>query len=122
METLGAFVARFTGLIGCYHHKCNSEIYSLKRNDTMIRGRMGVFAWVQERKRKNVFEVSTYKILGDGCNVSYLADKVVPEMHYVSKKKDGGEGTGIVFYVQKGSGGKDYEKAVKALKAINSLK
>ncbi|MDP1833091.1 MAG: hypothetical protein Q8K67_13615 [Geothrix sp.] len=83
---------------------------------------MGVFAWVRERKRKNVFGISTYKILGDKCNVSNLADKVVPGLIFIPKKKDAVEGTGIVFYVLKGSKGKDYEKAVKAIMAICSLK
>ena len=122
METLEAFVTRFIGLVGCYHHKCKSEMYSLKKVDTNIKRKMGVFAWVRELKRNNMFEISTYKILGDKSNVSHLADKVVPGMHFVPAKKDGGEGTGIVFYVEKGSRGTDYEKAVKALKAICSLK
>ncbi len=39
-------------------------------------------------------------------------------MHYVSKKKDGGEATGTVFSIQKGSMGKDYQRTVEALRAI----
>jgi len=74
------------------------------------------------KEKNNAFEISTYKKLGDKANVSHLADKVGLGMHYVSKKKDGGEGTGIVFYVQKGSTGKDYEKTVQTLRAILPLK
>ena len=105
--------------IGCYFHLCNSGIFSLKKVDTDIKGRMGVFGWVRELKRINAFEISTYKKLGDKSNVTHLADKVVPGMHYVSKKDDDkGAGTGIVFYVKRGSKGEDYQGAVQALIAI----
>jgi len=122
METLREFISRITGMVGCFNHKCKGELYSLKLIDTNLKGRMGVFAWVRELKRNNVFEISTYKILGDKSNVSYLADKVRIGMHFVSKKRDCGEGTGIIFYIQKGSRDRDYEKAVKALRAIYLLK
>jgi len=39
-------------------------------------------------------------------------------MHYVSKKRDGGEATGIVFRIQKGSMEKDYQRTVETLRAI----
>ena len=80
---------------------------------------MGVFGWVRELKRIDTFEISTYEKLGDRSHVTHLADKVVPGMHYVSRKDDGeGAGTGIVFYVQRGSAGSDYQKAVQALMEI----
>lgn len=79
---------------------------------------MGVFGWVEEKKRNNAFEVSTYKKLGDRSDVSHLADRVVLGMHYVSKKKDGGEATGIVFCIEKGIIERDYQRAVQALRAI----
>jgi hypothetical protein len=79
---------------------------------------MGVFGWVEEKKRINVFEISTYKTLGDKSNVTRLADRVMPGMHYVSKKKDGGEATGIVFCIQKGSMEIDYQRTVDVLRAI----
>ena len=119
METLAEFVVRLSQSIGCYFHLCNSGIFSLKKVNTDIKGRMGVFGWVRELKRINAFEISTYKKLGGKSNVTHLADKEVPGMHYVSKKDDGeGAGTGIVFYVQRGSAGEDYQKAVQALIAI----
>jgi hypothetical protein len=40
---------------------------------------------------------------------------------HISKKKDDGEGTGIVFFVKNGSADVDFDKMVKALKAILSL-
>jgi len=120
METLGEFIPRLTKRVRCFYHKCKSEMYSLKKADTNLKGRMGVFAWVGERE--NVFEIQSYKKLGDKSNVTHLADKIVPGAIFVSKKQDFGQGTGITFYVQKDSRGPDYEKAVEALKAILSLK
>ena len=122
MEPLEDFVDRLTEKVMCYYHKCKSHMYSLKKVDTNLKGRMGVFAWVRELRRDKLFEISTYKKFGDKSNVTNLADKIVPGMHFISKKHDDGEGTGIVFYVQKDSKGKDYEKAVKALKAIFLLR
>ena len=122
METLEEFIPRLTNSVGCFYHKCKSGVYSLKKADTNLKGRMGVFAWVEERKRDNVFEIQSFKKLGDKSNVTHLADKIVPGAIYVSKKQDFGQGTGIIFYVQKDSRGPDYEKAVEALKAILSLK
>lgn len=122
METLEEFISRLTERVRCFYHKCKSGVYSLKKADTNLKGRMGVVAWVREQKRENVFEISSYKKFGDKSNVTHLADKIVPGAHYVSKKKDYGQGTGIFFYVQKGSRGQDYQKAVEALKAILSSK
>jgi len=80
---------------------------------------MGVFAWVQERKSEDVFEISTYKYLGDEAEVSNLADFKKAGMHFISKKKDkNGKGTGIVFRVVKGSNNEDYRRALKALSKI----
>lgn len=122
MEALEDFVSRLNKSIGCFYHKCKSGVFSLKKADTNLKGRMGVFAWVGDRRRDNVFEISSYKKLGDKSNVTHLADKIVPGAHYVSKKQDFGQGTGIIFYVQKDSRGPDYKKAVEALKGILSLK
>jgi len=118
METLEDFVIRLGRDVNCYYHQCKSNKYSLKKNDTNLRSRMGVFGWVEEKKRINVFEISTYKTLGDKSNVTRLADRVVPGMHYVSKKKDGGEATGIVVCIQKGSMEIDYQRTVDVLRAI----
>ncbi len=122
METLGEFVGRLSEEVNCFYHLCSSGIFSLKKENTNIRGRMGVFGWVRERMRNKDFEISSYKQLGDRAQVSHLADGVVPGMMFVSKENDFGQATGIVFYVQKGSKGRDYQKAVKALSAILRLK
>jgi len=95
METLGEFIPRLTERIRCFYHKCKSEMCSLKKADTNLKGRMGVFAWVRELRRGNVFDISTYKKLGDKSNVTHLADKIVPGIHFVPKKQDVGEGTGM---------------------------
>jgi|GEM_PF-1237061 len=118
-ETSTEFVFRLCKSIESYFHLCNSGIFSLKKINTDIKGRIGVFGWVQELKRINAFKISTYKKLGDKSNVTHLADKEVPGMHFVPKKDDDkGAGTGIVFYVKRGSKGEDYQRAVQALMAI----
>ena len=121
METLDDFSTRLSKSVGCYNHKCRSDRYSLKKYNSNERLKMGVFAWIEERKRTKSFEISTYKKYGDQCSVTDKADKIVPGMHYISKKKDDGEGTGIVFFVKNGSADVDFDKMVKALKAILSL-
>ncbi len=75
---------------------------------------MGVFAWVRELKRKEKFEIATYKHLGDEVEVSNLADDVKERMHWIH--------TGIVFYVTRDSNNKDFRKAVQALMKIMTKK
>jgi hypothetical protein len=123
METLGEFIQRLAERVGCFYHKCQSSgMYSLKKAETNVKGKMGVFAWVFERKRDNVFQIDSFKKLGDKSNVTHLADKIAGGLIFVSKTQDSEAGTGIIFYVQKNSKGPDYEKAVEALKAILSVK
>ena len=121
METLAEFVERLRREVNCFYHQCNSGIFSIKRNNTNIRGMMGVFGWVRELKRRNIFEISTYQKLCERAHVNYHYDQVKPGMHYVSRINDAGQGTGIVFYAQRDSKGMDYNKAVEALRAILML-
>ena len=84
---------------------------------------MGVFGLVRELKRGDLFRIETYECLADRAAVSDLADEVREGMHFISKKKDpDGKGTRIFFNVEKGSHGKDYQKAVRALRAVKVLK
>jgi hypothetical protein len=84
---------------------------------------MGVFGWVREIKREDLFRIETYEGLGDRAGVSDLADEIREGMDFISKKKDpDGKGTRILFNVGKGSHGEDYQKAVKAFRAIKVLK
>lgn len=124
MENWEDFVKRFSNSIGCYYHLCNSgQYWSLKKFNSDKRRSMAVFAWIRELKRKCLFEISTYKHLGDDAGVSELADEVKPGYLYVSKYSDPeGKGTCLIFYCKKGSNSEDYQKAVKALKAILSLR
>lgn len=74
-------------------------------------------------KKKDKFEIATYKHLGDEVGVSNLADDIKKGMHYISKKEDKNEkGTGLVFYVEKDSNNNDFRKAVRALSKIMSRK
>ncbi len=117
MESLVEFVNRFSGSVGCYYHfLSHSNLYSLKKYDSARRGKMGVFGWVSEKKRRSLFRVDTYKWLGDEAEVSDLADGVKKNMHFNN------EGTGMFFYVKRGSEAEDYKKAIRALKAIMALR
>ena len=123
MERLKGFVKRVSESIGCYYHLNGGGFYSLKKFEFDQKGQMGVFGWVRELKRGDLFRIETYEGLGDRAGVSDLADEVGGGMHIVSKKKDpDGKGTRILFNVGKGSHGKDYQKAVRALRAIKVLK
>ena len=73
---------------------------------------MGVFGWVFELKLTNRFRIDTYKELADEVNVSHLADGQKENAHF-----QGGI-DGFFFYIQRGSQGYDYKKAVTALNAI----
>ena len=124
MESLGGFVERICESVGCYYHpNKGNTLYSLKKYDSDQSGQMGVFGWIRELKREDLFRIETYECLGDRAGVSDLADEVREGMHYTSKKKDpDGKGTGILFNVRKGSHGEDYHKAIKALSAIMALR
>jgi len=115
MESLGSFVRRLSESIGCYYHSTQS-VYALQKFNSNIKGKMGVFGWVSELKRKNLFRVDTYIRLGDKAGVSGLADGTKEGAHF---NKDG---IGIFFCVINGSQGEDYQKAIKALKPIIALK
>ena len=123
MERLKGFVERVSESIGCYYHLNGGGYYSLKKFESDQKGQMAVFGWVREFKRGDLFRIQTYECLGDRAGVSALADEVREGMHLISKKKDpDGKGTGIFFNVRKGSYGKDYQKAVRAFRAIKVLK
>jgi len=123
VESLKGFVERVSESIGCYYHLTGSGFYSLKKFESDQKGQMGVFGRVREFKREDLFRIETYECLGDKAGVSDLADEFREGMHFISKKKDpDGKGTGILFNVRKGSHRKDYQKAVKAFRAIKVLK
>ena len=115
MESLESFVRRLSESISCHYHPTHS-VYALKKFNSNIKGEMGVFGWVSELKRKNLFRVDTYMRIGDKAGVSGLADGIKEGMHF---NKDG---TGIFFYVKNVSQGEDYQKTIKALRAIIALK
>lgn len=120
MESLHEFVVRLSKAVECYYHSTTkAPLYSLKKYDTDEHGKMGVFGWVRELRRKNSFEISTYWYLADMAGVAELADLIKDGMHFISKDNDPeGKGTGIAIYVKNGSNGVDYQKAVKVLRAV----
>jgi hypothetical protein len=123
VESLKGFVERVSESIGCYYHLTGSGFYSLKKFESDQKDQMGVLGRVRELKRGDLFRIETYECLGDRAGVSDLADEVREGMHFISKKKDpDGKGTRILFNVRKGSHGEDYQKAVRALRAIKVLK
>src|SRR5512139_3601142 len=102
METLIDFVKRLSTSIGCYYHLNCSNVYSLKKFDSDHKGQMGVFSWVRELKREDLFRIETYEYLGERAGVSDLADEVREGMYFTSKKNDPDrKGTGILFNVRK---------------------
>ena len=51
IENLAELVFRLSKSVRCYSHPCKSGYFSLKKVNTVIRGRMGVFGWIRELKR-----------------------------------------------------------------------
>jgi hypothetical protein len=110
MENLGTFVERLSNAIGCHHHPTRTgDRHTLKKNDTMKKRDMCAFAWVEERKSKDLFVIGTYKCWADTKAITDK-DYEKPRMHW--------EETGLGYYVSRGSTGKDYQKAVRALRVI----
>jgi hypothetical protein len=100
--------------VGCFYHKNKKpNQYSIKRYDTMNRREMRNIGWVCEKVRKNIFYICTYDNYANKAKVTDLGKK---EEHSIFYKN-----VNISFYVNKDSIGTDYEKAVKALKAIMAL-
>ena len=114
MESLDNFVTRLSKSVGCYYHPRDSGIFSLKKVNTDIRGAQQVFAWVQERKRTGLFRIDTYKHFAEEAEVIDLADGEISDMHWGIP--------GVFYIVKKSSTGEDFQKAVKALRAILLLK
>ena len=77
---------------------------------------MVVFGWIAKLKRTNRFRIESYKDLADRVGVTNLAD----EEHNLGIFWPGVDR--IFFYVERGSHGEDYKKAVTALKDIMNLK
>ena len=110
METLRDFVVRFSKSIGCYEHGCRSGIFSLKKINSDERGKQQVFAWVQERKRTNLFRIDTYEHLAIEAGVIDRADGKIGNMHWGIP--------GVFYNVEKGSTAEDFRKATGALRKI----
>jgi hypothetical protein len=111
MEALADFMARLSKDVGCYYHLLQTGYYPLKRNNTMQKGKMGVFAFVKELGGR--FRIHTFEDASIRAEVNNLFDG----------SKDGlffGE-RGSFMYVEKGSNGDDYQRAVIAFKAIRSI-
>jgi hypothetical protein len=110
METLAEFVCRLSKSVGCYCHPCNSGYFSLKKSNTDVKGRMGIFAYVLELKRKGLFRVDTWERFATRAGVTDRADEQRRDLMWGRP--------GICFFVRRGSIGDDYQKAVNALIAI----
>ena len=104
MENLHTFVKRLSKAVCCYcHMNKEGNIYSLKKNDTMVNRGMCVFGWVTYYKTEDLFRVDTYK---DWADVQAIADAdyQITNLHW--------NRTGLRYNVSRGSNGKDYQKAV----------
>jgi len=122
MENLKDFVERLAKDVGCFSH-ANKTNYSLQKYNSYRRGSMGVFGWIREVKRREQFEITTYRHLGDDAKVTKFADEIKPGYIYLSKNNDHDRlSEALIFYIDRGSNGDDYQKSVKALKAIMDKK
>lgn len=119
MEGLKDFVERLCKDVGFYYHLCERvHQYSLKKYNNKPK-QMGVFGWVRELKRRGQFEITIYKITGDALKMTKYADETKEGSIYLSKDDDPeGKSKALIFYVDRESSGEDYQKSVKALKAI----
>jgi len=116
-ESIRDFAERLSKSVGCYFTE-NKSNYNLKKYNTSKKGQMGVFGCIHKRKKSPEFWISTYKYLADS-NAIAVADRIVEGMHFISKHKNSvGIATGLVYYVNEGSSGSDYQKAVRALRAV----
>lgn len=109
METLNDFAERFCKSTGCYWHESKSGV-SLKKIDTSVKGKMGVFAWISMFKKNMSFKITTIKDPADKAGVNGLADGEKPNMNWNKP--------GYFFMVENGSSEEDFSKAVRAIKAM----
>lgn len=109
MESLKDFTDRFCNSVGCYHHLVSGGWYSLKKNNTNVKGDMGVFGWTRELKRKGVFEVSTYKEYADSVNIRKFDDSKPTLAHGKPW---------VAFYVKKDNIEEDFKSVVGIFKTI----
>jgi hypothetical protein len=115
METLADFVMRLSKDVGCYYHLIPSgDWYTFKKHDSNEKGQMGVFGYVKELKRKDLFLVDIIYDFAKKAKVDHLANKLKDNINWNKP--------GILFYVKKDSHGSDYNKAVTALKAIKDVR
>ena len=112
METLAGFVERLSKDVGCFSHRLKSGLYPLKRNNTMQRGRMDVFGFVKELRDK--FRIHTSKDDANTANVFDLFDGSKDNLWFGAP--------GSFIFVEKGSNGEAYQKAITAFKTIMNSK
>jgi hypothetical protein len=110
VENLQTFVKRLSKAVGCYYHTNEKEnIYSLKKNNTMVKGGMCVFGWVTHYRTEDLFRVDTEKDWADAQAIAD-ADSRITNLNW--------NRTGLRYKVSRNSNGKDYQKAVRALQVI----
>jgi hypothetical protein len=115
METLADFVARLIKDVGCYYHENNPHHYSIKKYDTMIRKEMGNLGWIGGKKKIDIFWIASPKQYADKAKLTHLDYDEIKHNNIYAKE-------GVGFFVKRDSHGKDYQKAVKALKAIKDVR
>lgn len=73
-ENIKDFAMRVSKDVGWYYIE-NKSNFNLKKHNTLRRGHMGVFTWINERKRSLQFWITTYKYLADDSAIND-ADKI----------------------------------------------
>ena len=115
IETLSDFIHRLAEDVPCYSHQRKSpKEYSLKKHNTMKQKGMGHFATVYDKPRKGQFKLITKE---------WLADDECKQNGKLGRWGYGTEpnGTiqlGVVFFVNRGSLGEDYQKVLRCLRIV----
>jgi hypothetical protein len=109
------FITRLTGDISCYSHQRKSpREYSIKKYNTMKPGDMGHFATVYDKPGRGQFKIITKEWLTDDeCK----QNGILGRWGY-GTEPNGTKQLGIVFYVNKGSRGGDYQQVLRCLRIV----
>jgi len=121
-EDVEIFVWRLCRAAGCYYRQ-NVRNYSLTAFDSPNRVAAGVFAWVRDTGGAGPFSIAAHRNLVEQAGMTGLADREVPGKMVKSRNSDFNQATASVyFFVEKGSEGADFDRAVTAMKALMELK
>jgi len=114
-ETLTDFITRLTNDIPCYAHQRNSpREYSLTKHNTIKPRHMCHFATVYDKPRRGQFKIITKEWLADDeCK----QNGILGRWGY-GTELNGTTQLGVLFFVNKGSRGGDYQQVLRCLRIV----